>query len=592
MGGDSSAPINPTEGAGQEEEFRFFLESGHEILAPLGIDELLETVVRVLGERLPLEYVAIGILAEDDRLVFQAAHPGVLDHADLWRERHEDLWLPLGNTVPGRAAETGEIVVVDDLAVPTDDLPIAWLPRARSELAVPIKSKERVLGVLDIRAAAPGAFGPRDVRRVELMTPLIGVAIEHARALALLEEQNRQLALAEAVSRIAVGAGDLRKLAARVAERLRETLEVDFVGVSVLLPAKGVLELAGGAAAAGVDEIQPAFWPANRGLLGRVMESGCTLVFNAEVEPTREDAVFARSQSEIGIPLRSGGRVVGTLHLASRQPHRFGAQDAQLLEAVSVPLAHALANATAVARLAELRNDLYSMIVHDVRSPVTVILTALSVLERSPGLQQEERTLRYLRNASVAGEEILRLVSSLLDIQKLEAGELTPQPTEFNMADVVRRVVENKRILAEVQEVALSFSSEAELPPVRCDLDLIHRTVENLVGNALKFTPGGGRVEVAVRPATAEELAARLEGRPRAVLVEVRDTGEGIPAEEQLRIFEKFGVVEQRRRRGKASTGLGLALCKLVITAHGGAIWVESEKDRGSRFAFLLPVRE
>jgi signal transduction histidine kinase len=125
---------------------------------------------------------------------------------------------------------------------------------------------------------------------------------------------------------------------------------------------------------------------------------------------------------------------------------------------------------------------------------------------------------------------------------------------------------------------------------VRADLDLVLRTVENLVGNALKFTPSGGGVQVAVRPADAAELDRHLAGVARGVLVEVRDSGEGIPLGDQLRIFEKFGVVESRRRRVKVSTGLGLALCKLVVTAHGGAIWVDSQLGQGSRFAFILPA--
>jgi signal transduction histidine kinase len=240
-------------------------------------------------------------------------------------------------------------------------------------------------------------------------------------------------------------------------------------------------------------------------------------------------------------------------------------------------------------RLEQLRGELSGMIVHDLRNPLMVVLTALRVLDRVPAVQEDSRCQRYLRNASVAGDELLRMIGSLLDLQKLESGEIKLQRTVFSLGDVVARVVAGSQILAEVEEVDLDAEILPEIPPVRADLDLVLRTVENLVGNAVKFTPAGGRVRARVRAATPEELSVRNLAARTGVLVEVVDSGEGIPEEDQERIFEKFGVVESRKRRVKVSTGLGLAMCKLVIVAHQGVIWVESRPGAGSRFAFILP---
>jgi signal transduction histidine kinase len=573
-----------------ESDFQLLQAIAQEILATRDIKDLLWTIVRAVGDQLGIYYVTIALL-EEGRLVFRSAHGGGLDNRKLFEDLDtEAMTLPAGTGLAGRAMRQRATVRVDDVAQDPDYYAVDFLPDTRSEVAIPIVNCDQVLGVLDAQATALAAFDDRAVRQLELLAPLIGVALENARVIDRLEAQNRQLALSAAVSRIAVGATDVEDLARRVSIRLREELGVQFVGVSVLDPAGALLELVGSAMEPGFVTAPPTTWSLEHRLLGRAVASECTLVLDAEVEPSREGGFSDASQSEIAVPLQSGGKVVGVLHLVSAQRARFDPDDAQVLEAVAGPIAHALANAVALMRISELRNDLSSMIVHDVRNPLMVVLTALKVLERVTAVQEDARCQRYLRNAGVAGDEVLRLVGSLLDIQKLESGELSLQLTEFCMGDVVARVVANSRILAEVEEVTLDYHTAPEQPAVRADLDLVLRTVENLVGNALKFTPSGGAVQVAVRLATREELGEHLVGVQRGVLVEVRDSGEGIPAEEQTRIFEKFGVVESRKRRVKVSTGLGLALCKLVVTTHGGAIWVDSQLGQGSRFAFILPM--
>jgi len=572
-----------------ETDFLLLQAIAQEILSTRDLKDLLWTVVRAVSDQLGIYYVSIALL-EEGRLVFRSAHGGGLDNVRLFAGRDAGaMTLPVGKGLVGRAVKLRATVRVDDVRLESDFYAVDFLPDTRSEVAIPIVSNDRVLGVLDVQATTVAAFDVRAVRQLELLAPLIGVAMENARVIDRLEDKNRQLALSAAVSRIAVGATDVEDLARRVSIRLREELGVEFVGVTVLDPAGTLLELVGCAMAPGFVETPPTSWALDHRLLGRAAVSECTLVFDADVEPSREGGFSDASQSEMAVPLKSGGRVVGVLHLVSTQTSRFDPDDAQVLEALAGPIAHALANAVALMRISELRNDLSSMIVHDVRNPLMVVLTALKVLERVPSVQEDTRCQRYLRNAGAAGDEVLRLVGSLLDIQKLESGELSLQLTEFGLGDVVARVVANNRILAEVEEVSLDYRAEPDLPAVRADLDLVLRTVENLVGNAVKFTPSGGAVQVAVQPASRAELSAHLPGVQSGVLVEVRDSGEGIPAEEQLRIFEKFGVVESRKRRVKVSTGLGLALCKLVVTTHGGAIWVDSQLGQGSRFAFILP---
>jgi len=150
----------------------------------------------------------------------------------------------------------------------------------------------------------------------------------------------------------------------------------------------------------------------------------------------------------------------------------------------------------------------------------------------------------------------------------------------LSAAELVAAAASQVASLAESQQLVLVRQIAADLPPLRGDENKLCRTLVNLLGNALKFTPSGGAVTVAACPSK--------EGQ--AVLFSVSDTGEGIPPEAFGRIFEKFGQVESRQGGRIMSTGLGLAFCKLAVEAHGGRIGVESAPGQGSTFSFTIPL--
>jgi signal transduction histidine kinase len=561
-----------------------------EIVGTHQLQDLPWKVVEEVGLRLGIPYTGFALATRKGELVFSAAHGGRADHRALLSDGSRTALLPAGQGIAGRALRERHTQIVRDVSADRDYFAVPWLADTRVEVCIPVLRAGEVLGILDLQSPDPDAFPQDLVSKVESIAPLIGVAIETAGAISALEDSNRQLQLSEAVSRIVVGAANVSDLASRVAIKIREEFGVECVAVFRAQAREGALDLAGCASEPGFGGPLSTQARHGQGLVGRVAQSACALVFDSVVEPTREDALCSESQSELCVPLASTGRVAGVLHLASVVPRRFGPRDAQLLEAAAVPIAHAMASAVAMDRLEQLRNELSSMIVHDLRNPLMVVLTALRVLERVSAVQEDPRCQRYLRNASVAGDELLRMIGSLLDLQKLESGEINLQRTVFSLGDVVQRVVAGSQILAEVEEVDLDAEIASDLPPIKADLDLVLRTVENLVGNAVKFTPSGGRVRARVRRASREELASRSMTAGGGLLVDVVDSGEGIPEEDQERIFEKFGVVESRRRRVKVSTGLGLAMCKLVISAHKGSIWVESRPGAGARFVFILPL--
>lgn len=231
--------------------------------------------------------------------------------------------------------------------------------------------------------------------------------------------------------------------------------------------------------------------------------------------------------------------------------------------------------------LERMRDDLIHMIVHDLRTPLSSVITGLQTMETMGELNEaQQETLDIALNG---GQTLFGMINDLLDIGKMESGMLELDLKETRPADLVELALKQVEFLASAKNIKLATEIDADLPPIAADGEKLLRTLVNLLGNALKFTPSGGMgvVKIAVR---------RSEVATQSLLFFVSDNGEGIPQESFDRIFEKFGQVVTRTAGRKHSTGLGLAFCKLVVEAHGGRIWVESEMGMGSTFCFSIPL--
>jgi len=228
--------------------------------------------------------------------------------------------------------------------------------------------------------------------------------------------------------------------------------------------------------------------------------------------------------------------------------------------------------------LEKLRDDLKNMIIHDLRTPLTSVIAGMQTLEMIGDLDETQREMVGI--AIIGGETLLGMINDLLEVEKMESGSMTLEYAALSGADLVASAVSQVASLAESQKLRLAWQTAGDLPPLAGDANKLRRTLVNLLGNAIKFTPAGGTVTVEAR---------RSEDDQAAVFC-VSDTGEGIPAEAFGRIFEKFGQVASRRGGRTMSTGLGLTFCKLAVEAHGGRITVESAAGRGSTFCFTVPL--
>jgi signal transduction histidine kinase len=232
--------------------------------------------------------------------------------------------------------------------------------------------------------------------------------------------------------------------------------------------------------------------------------------------------------------------------------------------------------------LQRMRDDLSNTIIHDLRSPLSSILGSLYFMEELAEHSQESRAGQALATGIRSATNLLSLVNSLLDIARLSTGQTLVELQAQRLESVLEAAIEYLLPLAEHSEVALTEEVEADLPLVLIDEDKINRVLVNLIDNALKFTPPGGRVTVS---------AARSANGAKDSMVRctVRDTGPGIPPEYRTRIFDRFVQIADRpgRRRG---TGIGLNFCRLAVEAHGGQIWVDDAPGGGSEFSFTLPA--
>jgi len=223
-----------------------------------------------------------------------------------------------------------------------------------------------------------------------------------------------------------------------------------------------------------------------------------------------------------------------------------------------------------------MRQDMTHTMVHDLRNPLSAISTSLGFLTSGMMGEIPPDQRPFLDIASRNARRMLDLVNAILDVSRLESGRMPLEPTAFSIADLMLEVVQSQTALADEKGLGLESGAPPTLLPAWGDVKLLQRVLQNLIGNAIKFTPAGGLVRAMAR---MDEQA----GRP-ILLVSVSDTGPGIPPEISSRLFQKFVTGSQEG----SGSGLGLAFCRLAIEAHGQRIWVESAPGEGATFTFSL----
>jgi two-component system phosphate regulon sensor histidine kinase PhoR len=230
---------------------------------------------------------------------------------------------------------------------------------------------------------------------------------------------------------------------------------------------------------------------------------------------------------------------------------------------------------TELRRLETVRRDFISNLSHELRTPITSLKALTETLDEG-AIDQPSVARDFVSKMNVEVDRLAQMVQEMGDLSRIESGEAPLKRSLVNMADVVARAVERLRAQSERAGLRLETRIESNLPRALVDEARIEQVLVNLIHNAIKFTPPGGRIDI-----TAKADSDRL-------VVSVSDTGVGISADDLPRVFERFYKADRARAGG--GTGLGLAIAKHVVEAHGGKIWVESVEGKGATFSFGLPL--
>jgi len=251
-------------------------------------------------------------------------------------------------------------------------------------------------------------------------------------------------------------------------------------------------------------------------------------------------------------------------------------------------LAHAFnAMAAGLQQAEQVRRNMIADIAHELRTPLSVLQGNLrAILDDVYPLEKAEVATLYDETLLLG-----RLISDLRDLTLAESGQLRLDLHLTDIAPLVERMAALLREPAAQKGITLHVTLPDALPPVQIDPERFKQVLHNLLGNALRHTPTGGRIDLTARVGTPSESGTADHG-PRSIMIEVTDTGPGIPAEELPHVFGRFWRADTSRSRDQSGSGLGLAIAKQLVEAHGGTIGVSSAARRGTRFWFTLPVRE
>ena len=242
--------------------------------------------------------------------------------------------------------------------------------------------------------------------------------------------------------------------------------------------------------------------------------------------------------------------------------------------------------------LEQKRADFISMVIHDLKNPLTTItICDKIVLNETRGAIDGDLT-RLLENIETSANHLLNLVNELLDLSKLDSGTMEFNRQRIDMNDVVEISINTQRMFAKSKKIDIEKVLSADRHPIMGDKDYLLRLMINLIGNAIKFTPEGGKISVQATAAKGltpgQPVSREIQEAKKVLKITIVDNGTGIPEQDIPTIFEKY-----RRVRGTTEiegSGLGLYIAKVIIEGHGGRIWVENNPDRGSTFTILLPA--
>jgi adenylate cyclase len=549
-------------------------------------DTLIERATEVIGETLYPDN--FGILLLDESAGLLRVHSSYHGPNDV-----RGTVVPLGEGVTGRVAKSGRPMRIDDVSLEPAYRIGDW--RTRSELCVPLKTHDHILGVVNAESARLDAFDEADEMLLATLACQLATAIEKVRLFAQTsrraEEMTALLATARAISSL-----QLEEVLETIGNHAQALLQGDSSRIH-LLEAGGETLRCRLVLPRQASEVFDSPLRLGMGVTGAVALSGEPEIVNVALDDPRSLPVPGTPGVPEALalaPLKAHGRVIGVMTVSRLGNDRpFAPHDLSLLVALADQAAVAIENARlfaaaqqqaqelaqALAHLEELdrqKSQFIQNVSHELRTPLAIIHGYAELLGTGEFGELEPPQREPIEIISRRTRALATLVDDFTAILTAEAQVVRQEPVA--LPGLIQAVAADFRVPATRANVGLVEEIDPDVGPIRGDPVQLRRIVDNLVANALKFTPRGGQVRV------------RLRRQNGGAVVEVEDTGIGIPADELKRIFERFYQVDGSMTRRYGGTGLGLALVKEIVEAHGGNVEVSSEINHGSAFRVWLPL--
>lgn len=463
-------------------------------------------------------------------------------------------------------------------------------------LVKPVKLGEQVIGQIVVGEDRPRAWTPEEIRLVEDVAARLAAALEQYRAFDESERRAAELETVATVSTAASTALDPDALLRSVANLTKEQFGLYHAHIYLVDEVHEALVLAAGAGEVGEQMVAAGHMiplHAERSLVARAARTRTGVVEN-EVRLAPDflpNPMLPETRAELAVPMVAGDVLIGVLDVQSEQPGRFTDEEVLIYTTLASQVAVAVQNARLYAeqvnvadRLREvdrLKSEFLASMSHELRTPLNSIIGYAEILLDGIDGELTDEMQEDVAAIYESGRHLLNLINDVLDLAKIEAGQMDLRRERVRLHELVERdVVAPARVLVKDKPVELLVDIPADLPEVFADPLRLCQIMNNLLGNAAKFTEEGS---ITVQ-------AEVYQHDPRYVLVSCADTGIGIPPEKLPVIFERFRQVDQSYTRRIGGTGLGLAITRELVEMHGGQLWVESQPGVGSTFYFTLPV--
>ncbi|MFQ5610949.1 MAG: response regulator [Anaerolineae bacterium] len=584
------------------------------------LDRMLDQIARVVA------YDAANIMLVKDGRVSTARMRGYEQFGEQVAQDIAGLSFEVANTANLRwMAETGQPLVIPDTADYPDWEQVRAWAHVRSWAGAPIMVQGQIVAFFSLDKVEPDFYQPKHADRLAAFAGQAAIAIENARLYDQIRQRVDELTTLNMISQVITSTLDWKKALTIITEHTTRLLDVEATSLVLHDETTDDLQFAV-TAGKGADIVREMRLAIGQGIAGWVVKHGKPLL----VRDVQEDPHFCRdfdrrsgftTKSVLCVPLQTKHQTIGAIEAINKQNGNFDQADLRLLGLLAAPAATALENArlyeqaqqeiaerkraeaaleeeratlarrvqertadlsAANAKLAEaarLKDEFLASMSHELRTPLNAVLGLSEALQEQVYGPLNEDQESILRSIEESGRHLLSLINDILDLSKIGAGKLELELGPVSVKSVCQASLRLIKQLAHKKRLKVSSSFDSQVTTIQADGRRLKQILVNLMSNAVKFTPEGGKIGLEVVGNVEQQL----------VNFTVWDTGIGVAQDQVATLFQPFVQVDSSLSRSYEGSGLGLSLVYGMVELHGGSLSVESEPGRGSRFIVSLP---